>query len=66
MALRLSVFILSCLSWHPAQEVSLVDSEKDIVILRGNRDILTYHKSEVAPPEGAKESLSPEWVHPPS
>lgn len=38
-----------------AQQVRVVESEKDIVIFRGNTDILTYHKIEVAPPEGAKK-----------
>lgn len=64
MALKLSVFILSFIL-ASAQEVSLVDSEKDIVILRGNRDILTYHKSEVAPPEGAKKAYRRSgFIHP--
>ena len=38
-----------------AQQVRVVESEKDIVIFRGNTDMLTYHKIEVAPPEGAKK-----------
>ena len=64
MALKFSVFILSFIL-ASAQEVSLVDSEKDIVILRGNRDILTYHKSEVAPPEGAKKAYRRSgFIHP--
>lgn len=54
MALRFSAFLLSCILVS-AQQVRVVESEKDIVIFRGNTDILTYHKIEVAPPEGAKK-----------
>ncbi|MDB4441590.1 hypothetical protein N9168_06445, partial [Akkermansiaceae bacterium] len=64
MALRFSAFILSCLLVS-AQEIRVIDSEKDIVILRGNTDILTYHKTEVAPPEGAKETYRRSgFIHP--
>ena len=64
MALKFSVFILSFIL-ASAQEVRLVDSEKDIVIFRGNRDILTYHKTEVAPPEGAKRAYRRSgFIHP--
>jgi len=54
VALRFSAFLLSCILVS-AQQVRVVESEKDIVIFRGNTDILTYHKIEVAPPEGAKK-----------
>lgn len=54
MALRFSAFLLSCILVS-AQKVRVVESEKDIVIFRGNADILTYHKIEVAPPEGAQK-----------
>ena len=64
MALRLSAFILSCLLVS-AQEIRVVESEKEIVIFRGNTDILTYHKTEVPPPEGAKETYRRSgFIHP--
>ena len=64
MALRLSAFILSCLLVS-AQEIRVVESEKEIVIFRGNTDILTYHKTEVPPPEGAKQTYRRSgFIHP--
>ena len=54
MALKILIPIL-LISLVPADEVKVVESERSIVISRGETDILTYHKAEVPPPKGAKE-----------
>ncbi len=54
MALRL-IFPILMFSLVAADEVKVVESQRSIIISRGETDILTYHKVEVPPPEGARK-----------
>ncbi|MDG2400213.1 MAG: PmoA family protein, partial [Akkermansiaceae bacterium] len=64
MALRFIALFLGCLL-ASAEEIRVIDSEEDIVILRGNAEILTYHKTEVLPPKGAKKAYRRSgFIHP--
>lgn len=64
MDLRFTTLFFGCVL-ASAEEVRVIESQRDITIYRGETDILTYHKTEVAPPEGAKKSYHRSgFIHP--
>ncbi len=57
--------LLSLPAWAPAAELRVVEDEATIRIFRGESPVLTYHKAEVPPPQGADPLFTRSgFIHP--